>query len=134
MKEFAILSCAGALFAAAILVSSAGAGASTDFTGKWAVTGSMPDEIISPTCTFKQDGGKLSGFCKGPSALGDLDGAADGDTIVWHWDRVATNDKVSDGTLTFRGKLGSDGAIRGEWKDSEVDDEVGNFVAQKLKP
>ena len=134
MKMVGFVSFFGAVVATAVLVTPGGAGASTSFTGKWVVTGSMPDESISPTCTFNQDHGKLSGSCKGPNGLGDLDGAADGDSIVWHWDRVATSDKTWDATLTFRGTLGSDGIVKGEWKDDTLSDEVGNFVAQRLKP
>jgi hypothetical protein len=40
---------------------------------------------------------------------------------------------VVDSTLTFRGVLGSDGVIRGQWKDSAAPGQVGTFVAQKLK-
>lgn len=120
------------------MAAAAGAASAPDFTGKWVVTGSMSgdngEETISPTCTFKQDGGDLSGSCKGPSGLGSLDGAVDGKSIVWHWKRVATNSDVLDATITFRGSLGSDGVIRGQWKDDNIDDEVGTFVAQRLKP
>jgi hypothetical protein len=119
---------------AALIVGAVSAQAATDFSGKWVVSGTMEDEVISPTCTFAQNNGELSGSCKGPSGLGSLDGAADGQSIVWHWKRVATNSDVGDATITFRGTLGSDGVIRGQWKDDNVDDEVGTFVAQRLKP
>lgn len=111
--------------------------AKTDVSGKWVVSGTLSsdsaEEVISPTCTFKESDGALSGSCKGSSGLGSIDGAADGDSIVWTWKRIATNDKVLDATITFRGTLGSDGVIRGQWKDSNIDDEVGTFVAQRLK-
>jgi hypothetical protein len=125
------------LVAAAIIAAASLASAKTDFSGKWLVSGSINGdnavETISPTCTIKQSDGELSGSCKGVSGIGSIDGAADGDTIAWTWKRIATNDKVLDATITFRGTLGSDGVIRGQWKDSNIDDEVGTFVAQRMK-
>jgi hypothetical protein len=111
--------------------------AKTDFSGKWVVSGTLSsdtaEETISPTCTFTQKDGALSGSCKGGSGIGSIDGAADGNTIAWTWKRIATNDQVLDATITFRGTLGSDGVIRGQWKDENIENEVGTFVAQRLK-
>lgn len=136
MKAFSYLCVAVATFAIVYAGITATAIAKTDFTGKWVVSGTMSgddvNETISPTCTFKQDGDELSGSCKSKSALGSLEGAVDGDTIVWHWKRVATNSDQVDATITFRGAL-ADGVIRGQFKDDTVDDEVGTFVAQRLK-
>ena len=113
------------------------ASAATSFAGKWIVTGAITaedaSETISPTCTFKQDGKALSGSCEGRNGLGSAEGAVDDDTVVWHWKRIAKNDEIWDATITFRGELGKDGVIRGQWKDDTLGDAVGTFVAQHAK-
>jgi hypothetical protein len=110
-----------------------------NFTGSWAVSGALqtPDGpmTISPVCTFKQDGDRITGTCKGPSYLGSAEGAVDGQHIVWHWYGVATNDvQRPNVTTTFKGTLESDGFIRGSWTNSNVPEGVsGDFTAQKVK-
>lgn len=133
MKKLAIFSFASAIAALAVVIVSPVVVNAANFAGTWVVSGTMDGETISPKCTFKADGDKLSGTCKGPSGLGKADGAGNDDDIVWTWDRIATNDLVEDATITFRGTLGSDGVIRGQWKDSNYSDEVGTFVAQRVK-
>lgn len=109
-----------------------------NFAGSWAVSGTLstPDGsmTISPVCKFKQDNDAITGSCKGPSYLGSVDGAVDGNTIVWHWHGVAINEEQEKNvTTTFKGTLGSDGLIRGQWTDSLVEDASGIFTAQKVK-
>jgi hypothetical protein len=105
--------------------------------GTWVITGTISNdeykEQINPNCTFKLDGEKLSGSCKSGSAMGAAEGSVDGNALVWHWDRIGTSDVTPDATLTFRGKVGDDGVLRGEFKDSNFGDTVGTFVGQKLK-
>jgi hypothetical protein len=127
-----------ALCAAVICVPVAAKAA--DFSGKWTVAGTMSTPgggmTIAPVCTFKQDAsGALTGSCKGPSYLGSIDGAVDGDTIVWHWHGVATgDDQAPNVTATFKGTLGSDGIIRGNWTDTLVPEGAsGIFTAQPVK-
>src|SRR5579863_1640967 len=104
----------------------------TSFAGTWRITGTLANkygsETINPTCTFKVDGDQVSGSCKSGNAMGSIDGSVDGDSIVWHWDRIATGPPVWDATLTFRAKMGSDGTMQGEFKDSVIGDDVGTFV------
>jgi hypothetical protein len=106
-------------------------------TGTWVITGTISGdsggEQINPNCTFKLDGEKLTGSCKSGSAMGAAEGSVDGNAMVWHWDRIGTSDVTPDATLTFRGKVGDDGVLRGEFKDSNFGDTVGTFVGQKLK-
>ena len=107
------------------------------FAGTWVITGNLANpaggEDINPTCKFKVDGKAVSGSCEGRNGMGAVDGSVDGDKIVFNWDRIAKNDKVWDAKLTFRGEIGDDGVLRGQWKDSTIDDTVGTFVGQKLK-
>lgn len=137
MKASLYLCVAAVTFLSASAGMTSGARAAIDFTGKWTVTGAITgedvSETVSPTCTFKQDGDALSGSCEGANGLGSAEGAVDDDTIVWHWKRVAKNDNIWDSTITFRGELGKDGVIRGQWKDDYLADAVGTFVAQRLK-
>jgi hypothetical protein len=65
--------------------------------------------------------------------MGSVDGAVDGNSIVFNYHRIAKNDKSWDATLTFRGEVGADGVLRGQWKDSTIHDTVGTFVGQKVK-
>jgi hypothetical protein len=116
------------------------AAAAADFSGSWSVTGTLSTPRGSmntaPICTFKQDdNNRISGTCKGPSYLGSADGAVDGQTIVWHWNGVATNgNEAPNVTATFKGTLGSDGIIRGTWTDTLVPEGAsGIFTAQRTK-
>jgi hypothetical protein len=108
-----------------------------NFAGTWAITGTLVGdggkETIAPTCTFKVSGEQLSGSCKSGNAMGSIDGSVSGSSIVWHWDRIATADTNVDATLTFRGQVGDDGILRGEFKDSNYGDNVGTFVGLKAK-
>jgi hypothetical protein len=137
MKLIARICLASAVVGFALFLFTPGIAQASNFAGTWAVSGALGDPVIAttaPVCVFKQDGNKISGSCKGPNALGSAEGAIDDNIIVWHWDRIATNEAQVDGTVTFGGKLGSDGVIRGEWKDSAApDDAVGTITAQKVK-
>ena len=110
-----------------------------NFAGTWAVSGSMdtPDGAmrVSPVCAFKQDGDRITGTCKGPSYLGSVEGAVDGEHIVWHWYGIAKNDvQTPNVTTTFKGELGDDGFIRGVWTNSIVPEGAsGEFTAQRVK-
>jgi|SRR5450755_915759 hypothetical protein len=136
MKLFARLGFASALVGFAILVISPRIADAANFAGTWAVNGIMGDPVfatIAPVCVFKQDGNKITGSCKGPNGLGSAEGAVDGEKIVWHWYRIATNSVGVDGTATLKGVWGSDGVLRGTWTDSAAPDAGGTFTAQKLK-
>ncbi len=85
----------GALLALAVFAALA-----ADVTGKW--TGEMngPNERISITCNFKQDGTKLTGTMDGPEGepMEIKDGKVEGDRISF---TIAVNDMsiVHEGTI-----------------------------------
>jgi len=114
---------------------SASVAADANFAGTWVIAGTISNpaggEYIQPTCTFKVDGKALSGSCVGPHGMGSVDGSVDGDTIVFNYDRIATSDVSRDAKLTFRGQVDSSGVLRGQWKDSTIEDTVGVFVGLK---
>jgi hypothetical protein len=123
--------------AAMIAIPALGLASEKSLAGTWVITGTISGDLggeqINPDCTFKLDGEKLSGSCKSGSAMGAVDGSVDGNALVWHWDRIGTSDVTPDATLTFRGEVGDDGVLRGQFKDSNFGDTVGTFVGQKLK-
>jgi hypothetical protein len=134
-KRFTIAGIAAA--AVIVAIPSLASAAEKNLAGTWVITGTISNdeyrEQINPKCAFKLDGEKLTGSCKSGSAMGAADGSVDGNTMVWHWDRIGTSDVTPDATLTFRGKVGDDGVLRGEFKDSNIGDTVGTFVGQILK-
>jgi hypothetical protein len=133
MRRILTACVASALASLGILLSSSGA-AAADFSGTWAISGTLGDPVIvtaTPNCTFQQDGDKISGTCKGPNATGSVDGMVDGSTITWNWHAVPITARGLGGVATFKGVLGADGTLSGTWTHSAVDGVAGKFSAQR---
>jgi hypothetical protein len=128
--------CLVALGAIAIIISNTVVASADDFSGMWVVSGSIGNPVVGrvlPVCIFKQDGNQIHAWCKGPNGLGSAEGTANGKEIMFHWDDVATNEMGWDATSTFKGKLGSDGVIRGTWTTTAIPNATGTWNGQKVK-
>jgi hypothetical protein len=106
------------------------------YAGSWVLRGAIMGrgtyiETIAPVCVFRQDGDEIQGTCKGSAGLGSVEGAVDGSTIVFHWNRIGTTSEQFTSTLTFKGVWGADGIIRGEWTDTAFPRVTGTFEAKK---
>jgi hypothetical protein len=106
-----------------------------DFAGTWSVSGRLGNPVVAtsaPVCVFRQTGNAISGTCKGPNAIGSVDGSVNGRAIFWQWHTIATNAFGLNGTATYRGAWGSDGVVRGTWTHSRRPGYYGPFTAQKV--
>jgi hypothetical protein len=100
------------------LLGAVGAGAQTpNLAGAWKVSGKITCigavMIVTPTCTFRQVGGRLGGECVGPNARGPLSGVVGGSKVSWTWQHQATTSDGISGSTAFSGTLSSPRAISG---------------------
>ena len=128
----------GAILGCALLFSLPAVVQAANFSGTWAASGTLGRQgsgvfvSTAPVCVFRQRGNAVSGTCKGPNAIGSALGAVRGFSIEWQWHDIATNPRGISGIATFRGTLGSDGVIRGDWTFSPAPGYVGEFSAQRV--
>ena len=124
-----------AMIAAAAAVSPAFADYA-DFSGKWAVNGHIIGGgaylLVMPVCTLQQNGGEISGFCRGPNGEGPAAGSANGFQIKFQWQVHPTNPMGVAGVASFIGALGGDGVVRGRWTSSAWRGAVGDFTATRV--
>jgi len=105
---------------AALAVS--GAASAADISGKWKITGDIAGNAVSPDCTFKQEGAKLSGTCGSGDNSGPIsDGAVAGKDVSWGWEAGGF-------TLAFKGTADSDKSMKGS---IDVGGGTGTFTAAK---
>ena len=74
MKRLSILVLLAALTAVA---------ADKTLVGSWKIIINVAGESHEASCTFQQDGEKLTGTCKGESGEGPLTGTIQGEKITW---------------------------------------------------
>jgi hypothetical protein len=110
-----------------------------DFGGSWSVSATRHVatnrvagglEAASPVCVFRQTGNAVTGSCKGPAAVGPVDGTVSAQSIVWLWHRMAMTWGGVSGTATFTGARGPDGVISGTWSDDVFQGGNGVFTAR----
>jgi hypothetical protein len=92
----------------ALLFAAGSASAGTpNIAGVWHVQGQInygPRFLsATPTCTFRQARGKLSGECVGPNARGPLSGLIAGDSVSWTWSHGATTGVGVSANTSFNG-------------------------------
>ena len=86
--------------------------APTDVSGAWVVNGDFSQMGIkySLTCTFTDDGGKLSAPCKSDQGDVTATGKVDGDNVEFAYDTTYQGSPVH---LDYKGQVQSDGSIKG---------------------
>jgi hypothetical protein len=105
---------------AACLVSSVAL--ADDVSGKWKITGDVAGNAVDVTCVFAGSGDKATSSCSNDATPGPATPATvDGKDVTWSWD-------ATQAVLTFKGKLDSDKAMKG---DIEVSGITGDFTGVK---
>jgi hypothetical protein len=109
--------------------------ADPDFSGKWSVSGQIVGgnlmTIVSPVCTFQQNGSQLTGTCTGPNGTGSAVGLVNGAGVTFEWQMIPTDSIGLSGVSSFNGKLGPDNVVRGSWTFSGRPGASGQFTAQR---
>ncbi len=122
---------AGATLAAGLLAGATAAAQTPNIAGVWQVSGQIAYGArfanASPTCTFRQAGGKLSGECVGPNARGPLTGLISGRSVSWTWSNVATTGIGVTGRTGFNGAWVDAHLIRGSMRSTAIPG-VGTFT------
>jgi hypothetical protein len=115
-----------AVAAAALLLGEIQGACAADVSGTWKIDGSVFGFAVKPTCTFKQDGTKLTGTCSGSPNNAPLTGEApDGKTVNWAY---TADDKGDKHDMKFMGVLDSDKTMKGKFT---ADGHGGKFTAQE---
>jgi hypothetical protein len=115
MRNFVLALCLAGAAATAV---------AADVSGKWKVDGDVYGNPVQMSCTFKQDGEKLSGtgtFTDGTNVT--VTGSVADATVSFEFD---TPDKTY--RLVFTGKLDADGNLKGTIAVAGVE---GTFTAVK---
>ena len=112
-----------AMVAAALAaLSLSGVALADDVTGAWKVTGDVVGNAVATVCTFAGSGDKTTASCTENGAAGKpAPVTISGKDVSWDWE-------TSQAVLTFKGKLDSASAMKG---DIEVSGVTGNFTATK---
>jgi hypothetical protein len=110
----------------ALLLGTFNGAAAADVSGTWKIDGSVFGYAVKPTCTFKQDGTKLTGTCSGSPNDAPLTGETpDGKTVNWTY---IADDKGDKHEMKFMGVLDSDKTMKGKFT---ADGHGGKFTAQE---
>lgn len=99
-----------------------------DFSGVWKVDGSVADNPVVATCTFKQTDNQISGSCKMDSdqAL-TVKGEVKDKQVTWKYDLEHEGTVY---TLTYTGTMDSATSMKGTISVDPSDSE-GDFTAKK---
>ena len=115
-----------AVAAPALLLATIQSASAGDVSGTWKVDGSVFGYAVKPTCTFKQEGTKLTGTCAGAPNDAPLTGdAPDARTVNWEY---VADDKGDKHAMKFMGVLDSDKTMKGKFT---ADGHGGKFTAQE---
>jgi hypothetical protein len=113
-----------ALFAVAVAaLSFSGAAYADGVAGAWKIEGDVVGNAVNITCTFAGPADKTTVACAGAdkAAGASTPVTIAGKDVTWDWDG-------GQAVLTFKGKLDSDKAMKG---DIEVQGVTGSFTAAK---
>ncbi len=98
-----------------------------DLSGSWTIAGDVQGVAVDETCTVVQTDVALTGSCDTSSGKYDLKGKIDGKTATFsHGGKY----QGSDFTITFTGKVGTDGGMTGTL-DVDPFNVTGSFSAKK---
>jgi hypothetical protein len=115
---------ASAALGAGLFVASAAAAQTPNIAGVWEVQGQIVNgggmASATPTCTFRQAAGRLSGECVGPNARGPLTGLISGRNVSWTWRNIPTTAMGVNGATNFNGVYVDSHLIRGSMTSSAV--------------
>jgi hypothetical protein len=99
-----------------------------DVSGAWKVDGSVAENPITATCTFKQTDTHISGSCKmDPDHTLTVKGEVTDKQVTWKYDLEHEGTVY---TLTFTGTLDSETSMKGSI-GVEPSDSEGDFTAKK---
>jgi hypothetical protein len=121
MKRLSILVLLAALTAVA---------ADKTLVGSWKLTINVAGESHEASCTFQQDGEKLTGTCKGETGEGPVTGTITGEKITWAHSLPYNGDTL---TLTYTGAFSSETEIKGDVAVAPYDI-TGDFSGTKIPP
>jgi hypothetical protein len=114
----------------AFLFAACAMAADRSLTGNWKITVSVNGEDHVSTCTFQQDGEKVTGTCKGETGEGPATGQVQGDKITLSNQLPFNGDTL---TLSFAGAFTSDTQMKGSVNIAPFD-VSGDFVGTKVPP
>jgi hypothetical protein len=96
--------------------------------GVWKVEGDVSGTPVNRTCTFEQEGNKLTGKCALEGApAADLTGEVDGDKVSFKYNVEYNGDTL---TLVYTGKITSPTEFKGTF-DVQPMAASGDFTAKK---
>jgi hypothetical protein len=99
-----------------------------DFSGVWKVDGAIEDHPITPICTLKQSGDKVTGSCTlDADHAADVTGEVKEKQLTWRY-KVEYQGTIY--TLTYVGSLDSESSIKGS-VSADPSDTDGDFTARK---
>ena len=98
--------------------------------GSWKISINVAGETHEATCTFQQDGEKLTGTCKGEGGEGPLTGQIQAEKFTWQHQVPYNGDTL---TLTYTGSFSSDTEMKGDLAVSPYD-VTGDFTGTKIPP
>jgi hypothetical protein len=96
-------------------------------TGTWNMSLNVSGQDYALSCTFKQNGEKLTGTCGGESGTGELTGLLTDGKISWTHTIPFNGDTL---TLSYSGAFTADAAIKGTVHVAPFDID-GDFTGQK---
>jgi hypothetical protein len=85
-----------------------------DFSSWWKIEAHFQNGTGAwPVCFFQQTDALLAGTCKGPNAIGGVEGQVNGNQIQFTIHYRASNPQGATGDATFYGTMGPDGNMSG---------------------
>jgi hypothetical protein len=105
VRSLALLAGITALLVVIATPITAAAADNAKVAGDWSLTVETPNGTGSPTVTFKQDGGNLTGTYKGRSGESELKGTVTGNDIKWS---VTIHPQGQDLVIEYSGTVDGD--------------------------
>ena len=104
-------------------------GTPASVAGAWKVTGDIMGYPVDQSCTFAQEGKKLTGSCKqaGESKAADISGEVDEKKVTWSLKTEYNGQEI---TVTFKGTLDDPAQFKGDI-DVQPLNVAGTFEAKK---
>jgi hypothetical protein len=97
-----------------------------DVSGNWKIAGGIGDYPIALNCTFKADGAKFTGVCKGGDRPDrSITGTVNGEKVEFQYDTEYNGDKL---TVVYSGTLQTKTSMKGS---IEVSGASGEFTGTK---
>ena len=117
-------------YALALLAALPVLAADPSLVGSWNISINVNGETHAATCSFKQDGDKLTGTCKGEFGENPLTGQITAEKITWKHEVPYNGETL---TLIYTGTISSATEIKGA-VNVQPYDMAGDFTGQKEPP